>query len=216
MILGGVNFGTTFYGLYVVEHYGRRLSLMVGAAWMFICFMIFASIGHFSLNRDDPPATPKSGTAMIVFACFFITGFATTWGPIAWTVCTELYPSRYRATCNSISTLTNWIWNFLISFFTPFITGAIDFRYGYVFAACNFVCIVVVYFCLCESQGRTLEEIDTMYVERVLPWKSKEWVSPLNTMHGAKEHETTESEPEHDLRETAPVAETQENQENHN
>lgn len=35
MILGGVNFGTTFLGLYVVEHFGRRKSLIFGAFWMF-------------------------------------------------------------------------------------------------------------------------------------------------------------------------------------
>lgn len=35
MILGGVNFGTTFLGLYVVEHFGRRRSLIFGAFWMF-------------------------------------------------------------------------------------------------------------------------------------------------------------------------------------
>ena len=80
MILGGVNFGTTFLGLYVIEHFGRRKSLIFGAAWMFVCFMIFASVGHFSLNRDDPQSTEKSGTAMIVFACLFILGFASTWG----------------------------------------------------------------------------------------------------------------------------------------
>jgi len=45
MILNGINFGTTFYGLYIVEHYGRRRSLMVGSAWMFIMFLIFASVG---------------------------------------------------------------------------------------------------------------------------------------------------------------------------
>lgn len=33
MILNGINFGTTFYGLYIVEHYGRRKSLIIGSAW---------------------------------------------------------------------------------------------------------------------------------------------------------------------------------------
>ena len=80
MILGGVNFGTTFFGLYVVEHFGRRKSLIFGAAWMFVCFMVFASIGHFVLNRSDPQSTKQAGTAMIVFACLFILGFASTWG----------------------------------------------------------------------------------------------------------------------------------------
>ena len=88
---------------------------------------------------------------MICFACFFIFGvssdpklpmpslstltyeqFATTWGPIIWTIAGELYPSRYRAKGMALSTASNWVWNFLLAFFTPFITGDIDFRYGYV------------------------------------------------------------------------------------
>jgi len=68
MILGGVNFGTTFFGLYVVERFGRRKSLIVGGLWMFVCFMVFASLGHFSLDRKDPTNTPNTGTGMIVFA----------------------------------------------------------------------------------------------------------------------------------------------------
>ena len=48
MILNGINFGTTFYGLYIVEHYGRRKSLIVGSVWMSMMFFIFASVGAFS------------------------------------------------------------------------------------------------------------------------------------------------------------------------
>ncbi|OAP59076.1 hypothetical protein AYL99_06374 [Fonsecaea erecta] len=178
MILNGINFGTTFYGLYIVEHYGRRKSLMFGSAWMFLMFLIFANVGHFSLDKHDPQKTESSGTAMIVMASFFIFGFATTWGPIIWTICGEMYPSRYRAKSMAMSTASNWLWNFLIAFFTPFITGDIDFLYGYVFAGCNLVAIPLVYFFVVEGQGRTLEEIDTMYILGVKPWKSSEWVAP--------------------------------------
>lgn len=76
MILNGINFGCTFLGLYIVEHFGRRKSLMCGSAWMVICFLIFASVGHFSLDRDDPAQTPSASIAMICFACFFIFGYA--------------------------------------------------------------------------------------------------------------------------------------------
>ncbi|KAL1999756.1 hypothetical protein VTN02DRAFT_4073 [Thermoascus thermophilus] len=178
MILGGVNFGTTFGGLYVIEHFGRRKSLITGAVWMFVCFMVYASVGHFSLNINDPPATPGAGKAMVVFACLFITGYATTWGPMIWAIIAEIYPSRYRARAMSIATASNWLWNFLISFFTPFITGDIDFEYGYVFAGCLFLAVLVVYFGVLEGKGKTLEEIDMMYVMRVAPWKSSKWVPP--------------------------------------
>jgi SP family sugar:H+ symporter-like MFS transporter len=79
-----------------------------------------------------------------------------------------------------IATSSNWTWNFLISFFTPYITGAIDYRYGYVFAACNFTGAIVVYFFVCETQGRSLEEIDTMYILHVSPRKSSKWKPPAN------------------------------------
>ena len=79
----------------------------------------------------------------------------------------------------SMSTASNWTWNFLIAFFTPFITSAIDFRYGYVFAACCGAASITVYFFLIEAQGRTLEEIDTMYIKHVTPWKSKSYKTPV-------------------------------------
>jgi SP family sugar:H+ symporter-like MFS transporter len=193
MILNGINFGVTFYGLYIVEHYGRRKSLIAGSCWMFICFLIFASVGHFSLDRVNPENTESAATAMICFACFFIFGFATTWGPMIWTICGELYPSRYRAKAMALSTASNWLWNFLLAFFTPFITGAIDFRYGYVFAGTNVLGGLLVYFFVIEGQGRTLEEIDTMYLLGVKPWESAKWVVPSLEEMSGKEREQIEA-----------------------
>lgn len=178
MILGGVNFGTTFGGLYIIEHYGRRKSLITGGIWMFICFMVFASVGHFALDVNHPQNTPGAGTALVVFACLFITGFAMTWGPMVWAIVAELYPSRYRARAMALATASNWLWNFLIGFFTPFITGDIDFAYGYVFAGCLFVAVLVVYFFVIEGKDKTLEEMDMMYVMHVPPWKSSNWTPP--------------------------------------
>lgn len=178
IILNTINFLVTFIGLYIVEHYGRRKSLIAGSTWMFICFLIFASVGHFALDQKNPQSTQSAGIALIVFACLFILGFATTWGPMIWTIMAEIFPSRYRAKGMALATASNWLWNFLLAFFTPFITADIDFRYGYVFAGCNLLGGLIVYFFVIEGQGRTLEEIDTMYLERVNPIKSAKWVPP--------------------------------------
>lgn len=35
-----------------------------------------------------------------------------------------------------------------------------------------------IYFFVIEGQGRTLEEIDTMYLMGVKPWESAKWVVP--------------------------------------
>ncbi|OAQ67695.1 MFS monosaccharide transporter [Pochonia chlamydosporia 170] len=178
IILNTINFLVTFIGLYIVEHYGRRKSLMAGSTWMFICFMIFATVGHYRFDQKNPENTPTEGIVLIVFACLFILGFATTWGPMIWTIQAELFPSRYRAKGMALGTASNWIWNFCIGFFSTFIFNAIDFQYGYVFAVCNVIGGLIVFFFVIEGQGRTIEEIDTMYLEGVTPWKSSKWVPP--------------------------------------
>lgn len=175
MILGGVNFGSTFLGLWFIERFGRRKCLIWGALWMCGCFLIFASVGAFALDNKTPQNTPKPGAAMIVFACLFIVAFASTWGPMVWSVVGELYPGRHRAFGMSLATASNWGWNFLLAFFTPFITGDIGFKFGYVFAGCNLAAAVLVYLFVIEPKGRTLEQIDTMYVMHVPPRKSGNW-----------------------------------------
>lgn len=175
IILGSVNVGCTFGGLWVVHKCGRRNALMAGAAWMMMCFLVYSFVGHFKLDPVTPSNTPQAGNVLIVFSCFFIVAFATTWGPLVWVVTAELYPAKYRAPAMAIATASNWLWNFLMSFFTRFITDAIGYLYGLVFAGCCLVLVLIVFFFLVESKDRSLEEIDTMYLLHVNPITSSKW-----------------------------------------
>merc|ERR1711939_988954 len=53
IILGSVNVVCTFPGLYMVEKFGRRKCLTIGALWMCMCFLVFASLGNFKLYNAD-------------------------------------------------------------------------------------------------------------------------------------------------------------------
>lgn len=83
----------------------------------------------------------------------------------------------------ALATASNWLWNFLIGFFTPFITAKIDFALGYVFSGCLFAGIFVVYFFVVEGKDRTLEELDWMYVNHVAPWKSSTYKIPRDAYY---------------------------------
>lgn len=175
LILGSVNVACTFGGLWIVKNAGRRMALIVGALWMMACFFVYAFVGHFALDHEHPENTPTAGAVLVAFSCLFIAGFATTWGPLVWAVVAELYPARYRAPAMALATASNWLWNFLMSFFTRYITDAIDYLYGLVFAGCCAALAVIVFFFVIESKDRTLEEIDTMYVQHVNPITSDKW-----------------------------------------
>ncbi|EAU83615.1 monosaccharide transporter [Coprinopsis cinerea okayama7 len=173
IILGAVNFGCTFGGLYVMERFGRRLPLIWGGLWQALWLFVFAAAG----TARDPLYNESVGKLMITSACLFILGYATTWGPGIWILIGETFPTRTRAKQGALATASNWTWNFLISFFTPFITSSIGFRYGFVFAACNLTGAVVVYFFLYESSNLSLESVDNMYNDPdCKAWNSRHWV----------------------------------------
>lgn len=107
LILGAVNVAMTFPGLYVVEKFGRRGPLIIGALWQAAWLAVFASMGT-ALNPED---NTTSGIIMIVSACMFIASFAMSWGPICWVVIGETFPLRTRAKQASVATAGNWLGN---------------------------------------------------------------------------------------------------------
>ncbi|KAL7272641.1 hexose transporter hxt5 [Rhizina undulata] len=174
IILGLVNVAFTFPGLWFIERFGRRRPLIYGGLWQMAWLLVFGSVGS-----QTNAASKASGGVMILSACMFIAGFASTWGPGIWVAVGEMYPLRLRGTSASIATTGNWSWNFLLTFFTPFITRAIGYRYGYVFAGCNFLAVLIVFFFYYESSNLTLDQVDMMYNDpTVKPWTSSRWVPP--------------------------------------
>ncbi|CUS25238.1 LAQU0S45e00122g1_1 [Lachancea quebecensis] len=178
IVIGVVNFVSTFGSIYTVEKFGRRQCLLWGAATMMACMVIYASVGVTRLypNGHDHEASKGAGNCMIVFTCFYIFCYALTWAPIAWVVTAECYPLRVKSKCMTLASASNWTWGFLIAFFTPFITTAINFYYGYVFMGCLVFMFFYVFFFVPETKGLTLEEIQELWEEGVLPWKSAEWI----------------------------------------
>ncbi|EEB05063.1 hexose transporter Ght2 [Schizosaccharomyces japonicus yFS275] len=172
LILDAVNFVCTFGGLVVLERFGRRNPLILGGVWQCCCFFIYAAVGQKALYRKDGTSNHGAGTVMIIFSCFFICGFAMTWGPAAYVIVGESYPARYRSKCAAVATSANWVWNFLISFFTPFITASMGFKYGYVFGACNLCAAIVIFLFAKETKGLSLEEINELYLSDIKPWQS--------------------------------------------
>ena len=79
MITSAVNVASTFPGLYLVETWGRRRLLLLGALGMFVSQMIVASAGTAFPGGSNMSAQK----ALVAFVCIYIFFFASTWGPIA-------------------------------------------------------------------------------------------------------------------------------------
>ncbi|KAG7908944.1 hypothetical protein KL906_003175 [Ogataea polymorpha] len=167
IVLGVVNFASTIGSLFVVDRFGRRFTLIGGGIGMAVCLVIFAAIGTKILYKGEFGVDPNQsvGDAMIFLSCLFIFFFATTWGPCVFVVVSETYPLRIRQKGMGIAQSANWLWGFLIAFFTPFITNAIHFAYGFVFFGCVVFSIFFVFAFVPETKGLTLEEVDQLYID---------------------------------------------------
>lgn len=155
-VLNFINFISTFITIYVVDRAGRVLLLVVGGI-----IMMFALIANSILSSAHQ--STAVGYLVVLFAAIFIVGFASSWGPVVWTVCAEIYPLRERGKATGLTTMSNWMWTTIIGALFPMasaasLTGCFAF-----FAGVIFVGTVMVYFLMAETAQKTILEIDEVY-----------------------------------------------------
>lgn len=142
---------------YLVDRWGRRFILLSGAVIMGVSL---AFTGWWMYI--DVPATPKAVVACVII---FNAGFGYSWGPIPWLYPPEIMPLSFRAKGVSISTATNWAFNFIVGETTPYLQEVITWRLYPMHAfycTCSFI---LVYFLYPETKGVPLEEMDAVFGE---------------------------------------------------
>ncbi|KAK9728200.1 hypothetical protein K7432_001255 [Basidiobolus ranarum] len=163
-INGAVNVPTTIPAVIYVDRLGRRPLLLAGTALMALAMILVgALIAIFApQNYDDKLA----GFAIIALIYIFVAFFACTWGPIGWIYPSEIYSTRVRAKCMSITTASNWAFNF-IALVVPPLIDSISWRLYIIFGVCGVLMFLFVYFFVPETKGKSLEHIGHMLGGRV-------------------------------------------------
>lgn len=179
LITNIVNVVSTVPGLFVVETWGRRKLLLVGATGMALCQLIVAIYASAMGNPSTNDMTVQSSKILIVFVMFFVFCYAASWGPVCWVVTAEIYPLKVRAKAMSISTASNWFLNFGIAYGTPYMVGTgqgyadMGPKVFYVWGAFCVLAGVFVYCMVYETSKISLEQIDEMYERVDYAWNSK-------------------------------------------
>lgn len=174
LIINIVNTISTIPALFVIEAWGRRKVLIYGAVAMAICQLLIASFTA-AVGKSMPTTANQ---ILIIFLCIDIFFFAASWGPVAWVITSEIYPLKVRAKSMSISTASNWLLNFGISYGSPYMveegSGYADMgtRVFFVWGAFCAVAAVFVWAMVYETSKISLEQIDEMYERVAFAWQS--------------------------------------------
>ncbi|QRV75792.1 Sugar (and other) transporter [Ceratobasidium sp. AG-Ba] len=142
---------------YLVDVWGRRAILMSGAAVM-ACAL--AATGWFMYI--DQIYTPKAVVACVII---YNAAFGYSWGPLPWLYPPEIMPLAFRAKGVSLSTATNWLFNWIVGEGTPTLQEVITWRLYPMHAFFCFCSLILVYFLYPETKGIPLEEMDAVFGE---------------------------------------------------
>jgi len=113
LIASMVNFMATMIVVLVVDKVGRKPLLIFGGIISGLSMLVLGSLFH----------AEQDGVYGLLAMCFFLAGFAISFGPIVWIMMTELYPAPIRGQAMSYAVASQWIANLLVSGTFPLLMG---------------------------------------------------------------------------------------------
>ncbi|KAL6248459.1 hypothetical protein RBB50_004714 [Rhinocladiella similis] len=158
---GGVTLlflGGTATTIWTVERLGRRTVMLYGAIFCSI-FMILFTIG---LGVD----TDSSLKLAVVSIFLFEFAFGASWCPLVWVYVPEIAPLHVRHVGTAMGVFTQWFITFIVVKFGPMGIQNIGYRFYILFCVFNVLAIPFVYFCVKETKGLSLEEIDLLFARK--------------------------------------------------
>ncbi len=156
-LLGLINFLFTFVAIIFVDKLGRRFLYLLGSMGMVVTLLLLAA--SFYLKLD--------GIFTLVCIMLFIAFFASCIGPVFWTLVSEMFPNRIRGKAVAFASFTQWIFNFLVVLLFPHFLAAIGGATTFLFlAVMSLLQWLFTYLYVPETKGKTLEEIELLWIKK--------------------------------------------------
>lgn len=151
---GVVSVIATLLGIWAIGRAGRRTLLLTG-----LVIVVLAQMALGSVLLWLPQNLTQSYLALaciLVFLLFMQMCIA----PVYWLLMSELFPNQVRGLLTGVAVAVQWLCNATVAFSFPVALEWIGNYTFYGFAAINLGSLLFVYFCLPETRGKSLEEIE--------------------------------------------------------
>ena len=148
------------YMFYAVRVRGNRFWLLGGTAICAACMFVLAYCARPEESKSGPGSDHASssirGVLAVASVYVFAYSFGLSSGPIAWNVCSEIFPSHLNAKCCAITTCTQWACQIVIAAITPILLASIGTWTFTVFGACTLLGLLFCWACVPETRGVAL------------------------------------------------------------
>jgi sugar porter (SP) family MFS transporter len=156
--------GTIIYLLFLIDQVGRRNLLMIGSVGGALCmYYVGAYVALAKPALHPTTSLPPSGISAVFFFYLWTAFYTPTWNPTPWVINSELFDQNVRTLAQGSAAANNWLWNFLISRFTPQMFNTMGYGVYLFFASLMIWGAVFVYFLIPETKNLPLEGIDRLF-----------------------------------------------------
>ncbi|KAL0577254.1 hypothetical protein V5O48_004742 [Marasmius crinis-equi] len=159
-VVGVVFVISTFPAIATIDHIGRRPLLIWGGVAMATMLVLVAALTATYQPEWDNSAAAWSTAA---FIWLYVGFFGASWGPVSWTVISEVFPLSTRAHGVALGASANWITNFVVSIIVPIMLRDITYGTYLFFLAFMLMGIAFAIWILPETYGKSLEEMDLVF-----------------------------------------------------
>ena len=163
VITGIANVIFTLVALYVIERWGRRTLILIGAGGLGLIYLTLGTCYYMQVT----------GVMMVALVVAAISVYAMTLGPVTWTLLAEIFPNRIRGVAMGVCTFALWVGCCTLTFSFPSMNASLG--SSGTFWAYSLICVsafVYLWRNCPETKGKSLEELE------------KELVTPSNLPEG--------------------------------
>jgi SP family sugar:H+ symporter-like MFS transporter len=162
VISSTINIAATVIAILLIDRLGRRPLLLWGAVGMALTLGVLALMFATATTGAGGKVTLShaNGLVALVAANLYVLAFGVSWGPVVWTMLSEMFPNRVRGSALAVAATAQWLANWLITVTFPLMLKNLGSSLAYlVYALFAAAAIVFVIRYVSETRGRTLEEM---------------------------------------------------------
>lgn len=147
--VGATNFVFTMVAMSVIDKFGRKFLLLIGAVGTSVCLAGVAAIFRLEVHQS----------LLVWLLVGFIGFFSFSQGAVIWVYLSEVFPTDVRAKGASLGSLTHWLMNAIISGLYPMVATGSHGKPFVFFSVMTVIQFLVVLFYYPETKGVSLENM---------------------------------------------------------
>lgn len=163
--LTAIGFVGTCLSWWILPYVGRRAAYIWGTVGLMILCFIIATLDFAPRSNAAAPWAQ----CVLIIVCNFV--YDITIGPYCFVLLAEVSSARLRSLTIGMATVTCHLVSILFAAVIPYAMnedqGNWRGKIGFLFAGLSLLCVVYCYFCMPETKGRTFEELDILFQNKV-------------------------------------------------